>query len=122
MDPATLTTVAKVVGTGVSLFGAYNQYEAGRDAAKLAKDESNEQIRRQQAQDRARLAESRARAAASGINLSGSTSDYLSAMEREQGRELNWLRKSGKARAEAFKDEGASSALGGLTKAAGYWT
>lgn len=125
MDPATLgvlSTIGKVAATGASLFGAYSQYEAGKDAEKAAKQEAAENIRRQAAQDRALEAEQRARAAASGVTTAGSPQLYMGETERQNLLGRRWMQKAGKYRAKSLRDEGTVSALGSLTNIPGYWT
>lgn len=125
MDPATLavlSTATKVIGTGASLYGAYSSYEAGKDAAKDSKQETAENIRRAQAQNRAALAETRARLAAQGLQFSGTPGRYMDEMQKEQGRQIDWTRRAGSNRARALRDQGKSDALGSLTGIAGYWS
>lgn len=133
----------------MSVFGAIEGYEAGKDMealgkkqglmaeenAVLAKRELQEQARRQSDDDRRLRASATARGAASGAELSGSIAGYIGYMEEEQGRQMTWLRESGASRirldlqgakieAEATKIKGKaqsmSALLGGFTDAFGY--
>ena len=113
--------VLPVVATAVSAFGAYSSYKEGKEAKKDAKRESEENIRRANAEDKARLAETRARAAASGIRSSGSPSTHLSAMEEEQRKQTRWMKKSGDARASSLGRQGTADAVSSLSKIPGYW-
>ncbi len=122
MDPATLGVIASVVSTGGALYGAYSQYEAGKDAEKAAKKETAENIRRAAAEDRAKMAETRARLGASNVQPTGSPLRYMSEMEKEQGLQRAWTSKAGKYRAKALRDEGTTGAIGSLVKIPGYWT
>ena len=119
---AVLGTVGKVAATGASLYGAYSSYEAGQDAAKMADKETAENIRRANAEDRAKNAENRARIAASGVQFTGSPGLFLKEQQDEQSRQKSWMKKAGDYRADALKDEGTSSAVGKLAKIPGYWT
>ena len=119
MDPATFAMVAS---TAMSGFSAYSQYEAGKDAAKMADKETAENIRRANAEDRAKNAENRARLAASGVQSTGSPGLFLKEQQDEQSRQKKWMKKAGDYRADALKDQGTSSALGSLAQIPGYWT
>ena len=96
----------------VTIFGAIQGYQAGKEQEELAeqqalladrnmvlqKQELNEQVRRQGDEDRRLRASAKARAAASGAELSGSPLAYLDYMEEEQGRQLNWMKTAGASR------------------------
>lgn len=96
----------------MSIFGAMQGYKAGKQQEELAaqqalladrntilaKKELNEQVRRQGDEDKRVRASARARAAASGAELSGSPLSYLNYMEEEQGRQLNWMKTAGASR------------------------
>jgi len=118
MDPATMM----VVSTALTGFGAYQQYEAGKDAEKAADKETTENIRRADAEDRAKLAETRARIAASGVQTTGSPALYMKGMENEQRKQKGWMKKAGDYRADALRSAGTADAVGSLAKIPGYWT
>jgi ribosomal protein L29 len=103
------------------LYGAYSQYDAAKDAEKLARKETDEQIRRNRAEDEARLAETRARIAASGLTNTGTLKDYTEDMAKEQKLQRKWTRKAGQGRAEDLYSQGTAGAVGSLGKAASYW-
>lgn len=100
------------VQLAIIAYGAYKGYQAGKEREALAHEQSlladrnmvlakkelNEEVRRQSAEDKRLLGIARARAAASGAELSGTPLSYLNYMESEQGRELDWLKTSGASR------------------------
>lgn len=112
------------------------QYYQGQQAAEAAGDvasanaaraaaETAESARRLKKQQEATLAEQRARAAASGIQTTGSQLDWLASEAAEAGRELDWLKKAGlsnvtlltlqgKQAAAAASAAGTGAALGSL--------
>lgn len=133
----------------MSIFGGILGYQGGREAevlgrqqtlmaeenAMLGKRELQEQVRRQELEDRRLRGAALARGAGSGALVSGSIATYLSYMEDEQGRQLSWLKTSGaskirlqlqsdKLRASATisdaKTQQWSSLLQGATGAFGY--
>ena len=116
MEPVTL------ISTALTAFGAYGQYQAGKDAEKAADKETAENIRRASAEDKAKLAENRARIAASGVQLSGSPSLYLNEMEKENKRQTGWMKRAGDSQADALSSAGKTAAIGSLSKIPGYWT
>jgi len=119
MDPATIAMVASTVMTGAS---AYSQYQAGKDAEKLQDKETAENMRRAAAEDKASMAETRARIAASGVQTAGSSALYLKEKGKEDSRQLDWMKKAGDYRGDALRDQGTSGAIGSLAKIPGYWT
>lgn len=100
------------VSIAMSIFGAINARNAGKKQVDLSNDmamladrnsvlatqELNEQVRRQGQDDQRLRASARARAAASGAEMSGSPLSYLNFMEEEQGRQLDWMKTSGASR------------------------
>lgn len=96
----------------MSVFGALQGYEAGREMdnladererlaernALLARRDLAEKVRRQAEEDYRLRSAALARAAATGVRVSGSVADYLEYMEDEQARQLRWLRTSGASR------------------------
>ena len=105
-----MATGAMVAGT---LYSANEQRKAGKDAKRAGRAnaaaqlaETKEAARRlsgQQANDRAYT---RTAVAASGLELSGSNSLYLQAMEAEQQKELAWLNKAGATSANLLEQQG----------------
>lgn len=133
----------------MSIFGALEGASAGgdvmalgREQAKIAernalleKRELQEQTRRQAAEDRRIRGTALARAAASGMRISGSVSASLEYLEEEQGRQLDWLKTAGASRirlnlrsgllqAKATTMQGRTQQLGslfqGVSSAFGY--
>ena len=96
----------------MSVIGGIQGYSAGQEMQELADEqerlaeqnallerrELREQVRRQAAEDRRVRSAALARAAASGARIEGSVADYLTHMEEEQTRQLNWLQEAGASR------------------------
>lgn len=61
--------------------------------------------------------ESRARAAASGITLTGSTGAFLTEQQRVQSEELGWMAQAGEQRASITRQQGETAKLTGLAQA-----
>ena len=118
MDPVTLS----IISTGLTAYGAYNEYQAGKDAEKAQDKETAEDMRRAAAEDKASMAETRARIAASGVQTTGSPGLYLKEKGKEDSRQLDWMKKAGDYKGEALRDQGTSGAIGSLAKIPGYWT
>ena len=103
---------AWLIPAALSVFGAIQGYEAGKDMEKQADEmdrlaeknallkrrELTEQVRRQAEEDKRLRSAALARAAASGARVTGSVADYLDYMEDEQARQLDWLRTAGASR------------------------
>ena len=100
------------VMVAMSIFGAIQGYRAGEQMEDLAEEQAlladrnsvlahqelNEQVRRQGDEDKRLRSAAKARAAASGAEISGSSLTYLNFMEEEQGRQLNWMKTAGASR------------------------
>jgi len=110
------------VMTVLSVLGGAMQYKSGRDAAAAANAETEEQLRRQAAYDKAQAAETRARIAASGITPTGSPMKYLQRLEDEQQTQQSWTARAGSARASSLKSQGMANAVSSISKIPGYWT
>lgn len=98
---------------GAGLFSAYQQYEQGKnlkdaadDNADRLKAESEEEKRRMRIEQRDKQSSLRARAAASGVELSGSTSTVLSNYVDEDERQLSWLGSAADSQASIIRKEG----------------
>jgi hypothetical protein len=116
-----------ILKLGLGLYGAKQQYDAGKDAEKNA-DRNAELIERETAENTRRMKASqgraqstlRARMAASGIKSSGGSSKtFLDEYVKEDENQLEWLQESGASQASitrrAGKDQKSaykSSALG----------
>ncbi len=77
---------------------ADEQAKLGERNALLARRELAEQVRRQTEEDRLLRSAALARAAASGVEISGSVASYLEYIETEQTRQLDWLKTAGASR------------------------
>ncbi len=118
MDPGTLAMIAS---TALSGFGAYNQYEAGKDASKEAQALTAQQMGDERNRSAAEQAERRARAAASGIQFTGSSKLFMDQAKKQDASRLNWMKKTGDARADSLESQGTAGALGSLSNIPGYW-
>jgi hypothetical protein len=100
------------VGAAVSVGSALSGYMGARSASKKAKQagkaasnviymEGEESARRLKREQEFAYGESTARAFASNLQMSGSTDYFLRDMYYEQRRELDWLNRETRARADA---------------------
>lgn len=123
MGPAApfISMAAPYVGTAATLFGAYNQYEAGKEAEKEAQMLTDQQVRDERLRSDAEQAERRARAAASGIQPSGSSQLFMQTAAEQDDQRLKWMRRTGNVRADALKSQGRAGAFGTLSRIPGYW-
>jgi|DEB0MinimDraft_3_1074331.scaffolds.fasta_scaffold19011_3 uncharacterized FAD-dependent dehydrogenase len=104
---------ANLFKLGAGLFGAYQQYDAGKQAKKAADRnadrllrESEEEKRRARRDQRQKQSSLRARAAASGIKLNGSTGTFLDKYVQEDEKQLSWLDESAKSQASIIRKQG----------------
>ncbi len=119
MDPATLATLAS---TAMTAYSAYSTYEAGQASADEAKKLSQQQMYDERNRAAAQQAERRARAAASGIQSgTGSSMMFRKGAKAKDDERLNWMKRTGTARADAYKEQGKAGAIGQLAKIPGYW-
>lgn len=102
------------------------QRRANREAKKIAdrnaqriEAETQEKARRTSMQQGRAESRALAKAAASGVSLEGSPDNYLAFMGEEHARQLGWLRKSGRSRAELAQMKGKHSAAQGRARLAG---
>ncbi len=124
--------MAAAIPIVVSMVGAYMSYQSQQDAAsaqeKISREnarqqemaaemnarrttrETEEESRRMKDQQRKQESTARAKAAASGVQMSGSISSYLEGMMSENVKQREWLEKSGKSKAEEYLWSGQSSA------------
>ena len=100
------------------------QERAAAEAERLAREnaaaieaETREEARRLALQQKQLEGTSRARAAASGITSSGSFGDYMSFLEQENQRQLEWLNESGQRRADIARRGGYLDAASARTGA-----
>ena len=85
--------------------------EMGKRNAALIEQETQERARRQELQMKRTSGRMKAILAASGTQMSGTGSLYISEYTKEQQAELDWLRQAGKSRAELAKKRGQYEAL-----------
>jgi hypothetical protein len=120
---------------GAGLFGAVSQYKAGKDAKKASRRNA-ERIRKEAAEKRRRESRSqkqkqstlRARAAASGIKISGSTKNFLDDYINEDEKQLSWMTSAAESNADMMKKAGKAAkknaslgAYGSFFSAASQW-
>lgn len=110
---------AAVIGAGAAVKGAVDAKKAGKENAARIKAESEEQARRTRIDQQKTEALARARAAASGAQ-GGSVDMYLSNMQNEHAKELQWLGKSAGMNASSAIKQGNTGFASGLGTAAGY--
>ncbi len=129
---AFFTVMSGVMQYEAAQDAADDQEEIGRENARLIAEETEESARREEKAAAAAESQSRARAAASGVTLSGSTSEYLSEQQKANAERIKWLRKSGSSRASITEREGAMTAsatraqgtaklVGSVGSAYSYW-
>ena len=101
-----------MIPAAASLFGGLQGMKAGKAQKRLAKEqillaeqnavlqqrELDEQVRRQEAQDKKIRSSALARSAASGARVEWSVSGYLEYMEDEQAQQLDWMKTAGASR------------------------
>jgi len=125
--PAFLIALA-VFSAAVSLIGGIQAAQNAENAAEAQKREAElqarqieaegyEQARRDKLANREINSENLKRAAASGVQVSGSVEDHLTKVKKEQQKELDWLAKSTANKAALAKQAGANAAA--VTEAAG---
>jgi len=122
-----IMAVSAVLGAATAGYSAYEQHQAAGEAEDIAK--KNAQLAQQQADEEARrvaktqareLALAKAKAAASGVDItSGSLDAYLADLEDWQKDELDWIRKTGKLRVSATLDQGKLASQTAKTQAWG---
>lgn len=101
------------VGMAASGYNAYSQYQSGKQAEDIAnmnasnmRRETEEEARRLERQQKMNQASMRARAAASGIKLDGSSALYIDEQKKEDKRQLDWMKEAGENRALLTQVEG----------------
>lgn len=112
-----IQVVAAVVGAGAAAYSAKKQKDAAAQAADNAKKEAEELARKTQIQQKQTESLARAKAAASGAQ-GGSVDAYLSDMEAQHKKELQWIAKAGSSQASALTTGGSAAAAGSYGSAA----
>lgn len=124
--------MAAAVPIVISVIGTYMAYKSQQDAAsaqeKIGREnarqqemaaemnarrvsqETDEEARRMSKMQSEQEAGARAKAAASGVKMSGSISDYLEGMMTENKAQLDWQQKSGKSKVDEILWTGQSGA------------
>jgi len=106
---------ASAISAGLSLFGAGESKEAGRQARRIGgmnadaqRAETGEELRRMGKQHRFTEGAARATAAASGFSQrkGDSQASYISSMISEHARQREWTRKSGESKAKILEQGG----------------
>lgn len=123
MGPFTpvIAAAAPYVGTAASLIGAYQSYKGGQESAEAAREQYKAEMYDEKNRARAEMAERRARLAASGVQGTGSPAMFLEAAEKQDKKRLNYMKRAGKAKADAYETEGTAGVVGSLAKIPGYW-
>lgn len=98
------------------ILAARESKRIGEANAATTELETAEEARRTARQDKETSARARAKAAASGT-IGGSQQHVISEMLKEQGKELSWLKTSGKRKAELERKGGASQYKLGMAAA-----
>ena len=108
---------AAMLGGGVGLaLAAYQTFSAlrskkkakraGKKAARLIMEETQETLRRLKLDQKNTLGTLTARAGASGVRMGGSTAAYRDRMTMEMQQELDWTLRAGQTRARQAKKQG----------------
>ena len=107
-----IMAVSAVAGAGTALYGAYKQSQAADDAQKIAKrnaelaeTQTDEEVRRVKANQEREMGMAKAKAAAVGVG-GESIDTYLLDLQSVYDDEVSWMKRTGKASAQAMKDEG----------------
>ena len=114
-----IQVAAAVIGAGAAVKGAVDAKKAGKENAARAKAEAEEQARRTRIEQQKTEALARARAAASG-SQGGSVDAYLSGLQSEHQKELQWIAKAGSMQESAARTAGKNAASAQWGNAAGY--
>jgi hypothetical protein len=85
---------------------ADEQEDLARANAERQRMESDEAVRRLSARQEASESQAKAIAAASGVKVTGSVTDYLDVMQKTNKDEVSWLRKSGLSAESIMAREG----------------
>ncbi len=108
-----LAVAAVVIAAAGTAYTVYSTERAASEQKKIAaanaariKAENEEALRRLKKQQAATMAEARARAAASGVQVEGTQKSYLEEMKEAFKSETDWLRDSGASQAYITQREG----------------
>ena len=110
-----------LISTALTAFGAYGEYKAGKEAKKESDARSDQEIYDERNRTNAEQAERRARAAASGIQLSGSPALFMNEAKKKDNERLNYMKRVGGKKADYLESTGTAGAIGSLSKIPSYW-
>lgn len=98
---------------------------AGERAAADRRAETAEKLRKEKQQQEYELGLAKARAGASGVAGTGTVAGYLAELKRRGGADLDWIKKSGEAAAQAALESGGQASYvaetAGSQAMAGFW-
>ena len=103
---AVASVVIGAIGVIQSVNAANKAEELARENAENERRENEEAMRRQKLEDREAESLNRARAAASGVTLSGSTQSYLDKQKSTNDQNRSWMQTSGDSRASMTEKQG----------------
>ena len=111
MDPFAIAAVAgSVVNVVGGLRSSKKAKKAGKRQARAIMEEARVEQLQQRAQGKQEIGLAKATAGAAGVRQSGSTGAYISSMEAQLQRRLDWIEESAKRRARIAKKGGSVQA------------
>ena len=116
-----ITALAPYIGTAATVYGAYQTYQGGKDAAAQAKAQTKMEMADERNRTAAEQAERRARAAASGIQSTGSSALFMDAAKKQDDQRLKLMKRAGSAKEDYLKSAGTADSISSLSKIPGYW-
>lgn len=116
--------------TMIGLSGSRKSAKAAKEAAKMnarsIRLETAESVRRQEIANQRQIQQGVANVGSSGVRMSGSPQEYLSFVEGEQHRQLNWMKASGERQARIMRKTGQNMATQqkyqGIGSAVNIWS
>lgn len=120
---AAASTITSLTGSSKARKAAKKATKKNAQAIRL---ETAESVRRQEIANKRQLAQGVANVGASGARMTGSPQDYLSFVEGEQHRQLNWMKESGERQAQIMRKTGQDMATQqkyqGISSAVNIWS
>lgn len=111
--PMPVMIAMMVMSAAMTAYGAHQQYEAGKEAKKIADENARreeevagEEARRRENQLDKDMSEAKARIYASGLDMGGSSEMYMQDLRDTGAEEVAWIHKSGRLRADTMRAEG----------------
>jgi len=108
-----MATALPYMMMATSAYGVYSSEQAADDQEDIAREnaerqrlESTEAVRRLTLRQEQSESQAKAMAAASGVSMSGSITDYLDIMQKTNKEEADWLKRSGISAASIMQREG----------------